>query len=78
LESTFYALAAVLIMIAIVYFVISFLQPSLNTYFQGTQVIDLSGYFRNNFLFIFGVQFLVLSFLNIVSTTIALRKYLKV
>jgi cell division transport system permease protein len=78
LESVFYALSAVLIMIVIVYFTISFLQPSLNTYFQDTQAINLAGYFQDNFLFIFGLQFVVLSLLNILSTTIALRKYLEV
>ena len=78
LESVLYALSAVLIMVVIVYFVVSFVQPSLNAYFQDAQVINLAGYFQNNFWFIFGLQFVVLSFLNVLSTTIALRKYLEV
>ena len=78
LESVFYALVAVLIVIAVVYPVVNILQPSLTNYFQDTQVINLAGYFQNNFVQIFVVQFLVLSVLNIFSTAMAIRKYLKV
>ena len=78
LESTFYALAAVLVVIALAYPLINFIQPSLNGYFQGSQVIDLSGYFRDNFVSIFVYQFFVLAFLNVVSTIVAVRRYLQV
>ncbi len=78
LEGVFYALAAVLIMLAIVYTVASLFQPLLNNYFQSSQVIDIGGYFRNNFWLIFGGQFLALAVLNILSTALAVRKYLKV
>jgi len=78
LESVFYALAAILIVIAIAYPVIDLIQPSLNSYFQGDQVIDLSGFFRNNFVKIFVYQFIVLAFLNVISTTLAVRKYLNI
>jgi len=78
LESVFYALTAVLIIIAVSYPLINFIQPSLNSYFQGEHVIDLAGYFRNNFVQIFVYQFIVLAFLNVVSTAIAVRRYLQV
>lgn len=78
LESVFYALSAVLIVIIIAYPVINFVQPSLNSYFQGMQVVDLAGYFNSQFLSIFGYQFLVLALLNIISTAVAIRRYLKV
>ncbi len=78
LEGVFYALAAILIVLAIAYPTINFIQPSLNSYFQGNQVINLAGYFNSNFLYIFGFQFLALAFLNVVSTAIAIRKYLKI
>lgn len=78
LESVFYALSAVLIVILITYPVVNFVQPSFNSYFQGMQVIDLVGYFRYNFLGIFGYQFLVLALINIISTSVAIRRYLTV
>jgi len=78
LESVFYALAAVLVVVALAYPLINFIQPSLNGYFQGNQVIDLVGYFRDNFVSIFIYQFLVLALLNVVSTVIAVRRYLQV
>lgn len=78
LESIFYALAAVLVLMAIVYPSVNFIQPSLNSYFQGEQVIDLVGYFRNNFVEIFVYQFVALAFLNMLSTIVAARKYLHI
>ncbi len=78
IESILYALAAMLIVILVVYPLVNFIQPGLNGYFQGLQVIDLLGYFRKNFVEIFVYQFIVLAILNIVSTTLAVRKYLKV
>ncbi|MFA5126431.1 MAG: permease-like cell division protein FtsX [Patescibacteria group bacterium] len=78
LESILYALAATLILVGVVYSVVNLLQPSLNTYFQGEAVINLLQYFQSNFWFIFGGEFIVLVFLNIVSTALAIRKYLKV
>lgn len=78
LEGIFYALAAVLIMLAIVYPLASLIQPLLNNYFQGSEVINIQGYFRNNFWLIFGGQWLALAVLNMFSTALAIRKYLKV
>lgn len=78
LESVFYALAAVLIVVFIAYPVINLIQPSFNSYFQGMQVVDLAGYFNREFWMIFGSQFLVLASLNIVSTVVAIRRYLRV
>jgi len=78
LESIFYALAAILIVIVFSYPLVNFIQPSLNSYFQGDQVIDLVGYFRDNFVVIFVYQFIVLAFLNVFSTAIAIKRHLKI
>jgi len=78
LESVFYALTAVLIVIAISYPLVNFIQPSLNSYFSGDQVINLSAYFRDNFIEIFVYQFIVLALLNMLSTSMAVRRYLQV
>lgn len=78
LEGVFYALVAVLLVIAMIYPVINFIQPSLNSYFQDANSINLNLYFKENFVKIFVYQFLFLAFVNVVSTAIAIRRYLKV
>ncbi|MFA6466385.1 MAG: permease-like cell division protein FtsX [Patescibacteria group bacterium] len=78
LESIFYALTAVLIVIAISYPLVNLVQPVLNSYFQGDQVINLVSYFNSNFVEIFVYQLIVLVVLNVVSTAIAVKRYLKV
>jgi len=77
-EGIIYALVAICLVMLIVYPVVNIIQPSLNNYFQGTNVIDLAGYFRHNILQIFGAQFLALAILNIIGTSLAVRRYLKI
>lgn len=78
IESLLYALLALALVVLFVFILANFLQPSLNVYYQGTDVIDLTTYFQSKFLLIFGGQFLALAFLNVASTLFAVRKYLKV
>ncbi|PLX25378.1 hypothetical protein C0580_02750, partial [Candidatus Parcubacteria bacterium] len=78
IESVLYSLAAVLVVVAIVYPLLDFIQPSLNSYFQDIQAIHITQYFKNNYLQIFGTQFLGLAIINMISTAVAIRKYLKV
>ena len=78
LEGVLYALVSVLILITVVYPIVNIIQPYINNYFQSSHVINISRFFIDNFLKIFGLQFLFLAFLNIFSTIIAIRKYLKV
>ncbi|MBP9801980.1 permease-like cell division protein FtsX [Patescibacteria group bacterium] len=78
LESILYALVSVVLLILIVYPIINFIQPSLTAYFQDVNVINLLDFFRSNFLNIFGLQFLVLALVNMLSTIIAIRKYLRI
>ena len=76
LESVFYGLAAIIIVMVIVYPLLDFvIQPSINSYFSG---LELSAYFKNNIFYIFGYQFLILAIINILSTAVAIKKYLKV
>ncbi len=78
LESILYAVASVALLIVVVYPIINFIQPSLNAYFQDVNVINILEYFHSNFFRIFGLQFLVLALINILSTSIAIRKYLRI
>jgi len=78
IESLLYALLALILVILLVFALANFLQPSLNMYYQGTDVINITSYFQNKFWLIFGGQFLALAFLNVISTLFAVRRYLKV
>lgn len=78
IESLLYALLALALVILVVFTLANFLQPSLNVYYQGSDVINITSYFQTKFWLIFGGQFLALAFLNVASTLFAVRKYLKV
>ncbi len=75
-EEVFYAFLSSMILISVFYPLLNFLEPHLN-YFLNYNV-DLLNYFKNNFFLIFGSEFLVISFINVFSSFIAMKKYLKV
>lgn len=72
-----YSFFSVLIMIALFYPLLTLLQPYLETFFAGYN-INILAYFLKNFLMIFGVQFLVLVFINALASLLAVRKYTRV
>ncbi len=76
-ESVMYSLTAVIITFIIVYPLLQLTAPTLTTFFSGIDV-NLLGYYQANFWFIFGGQFLGIAILNLISTSMALRKYLRV
>ena len=78
IESVLYSLAAVLIVVAIIYPLLDFIQPSLNMYFEDIQAVNIAKYFKDNYIQIFGTQFLGLALINMISTAVAIRKHLKV
>lgn len=78
LEGVLYALVSVLLLLAIIYPLLNLIQPSLTSYFQDASVINIQQYFKTNFWFIFGGQFLALALINVASTALAVRRYLKV
>lgn len=77
LEAIFYGVIACVLAIIIVYPAISFIQPHLNSFFL-TEEFSLVNYFNDNFWLIFGLELLAVILLNIVSSSIAIRRYLKV
>lgn len=77
LENIFSGVIACAIAISVIYFILSLIQPHLNNFFAGVNV-NLIGYFNSNFLIIFGSQLLGIIILNIISSSLALGKYLKV
>jgi len=77
LENIFSGIIACGLAISVIYFLLSLVQPHLNNFFVGVDV-NLIGYFNSNFIIIFGSQLLGIIILNIISSSLALGKYLKV
>lgn len=76
-EAILYTLLAVVISIAILYPLIGVLEPLLDQFFESTPT-HLLAFFNENFLLIFGTQFVAFAILNMISTVFAMRKYLRV
>jgi len=77
LEAILYGVIACLVAVAVVYPLLSFIQPYLNNFFL-TEKFSIIDHFNKDFWQIFGLELLVIIFLNIVSSSIAIRRYLKV
>lgn len=77
LEAVFYGIIACLISIAVVYPLLNFIQPFLNNFFL-TEEFSLVNYFNENFWQIFGLELLTIILISIISSSIAIRRYLKV
>ena len=77
LEMIILSFLSVMLTVAVVYPAVAALEPKFGLYFGG-QSIGLVQYFEQNGLTIFGVQLLVLIIITMLSTSMAMRKYLKV
>lgn len=77
LEAIFYGVVSCIAAIAVVYPLLNFIQPYVNNFFLTNQ-FSLADYFTSNFWLIFGLELLMIIFINIVSSSIALRRYLRV
>lgn len=74
--SIIYGILAILIIIILFYPLLNFFNPYLLSFFEGT--FDLVQYFKENFFIIFGWQLFLIIVLNILSSMVAIRRYLKV
>jgi cell division transport system permease protein len=72
-----YAFLSVTIIIGVFYPLLSLLQPYLEAFFVGYN-INILAYFLNNFLSVFGLQFLVVLFISSVASLFAARKYARI
>lgn len=77
LSNIIYAFAGILAILIIFYPFLSILQPYLETFFVGHNV-NLISYFNDNFLYIFGTQFLAITTITMLASLIAIRKYTKI
>lgn len=76
-SAIFYTLVGILFVIALFYPFLSLLQPYLEVFFTGYSV-NIVQYFSSNFWNVFGLQFLVITVINILASLVAVRKYAKV
>ena len=76
-SSVIYTAVGMIIVTVSCYFFIALLQPYIETFFIDYD-INLIKYFNDNFVKIFGIQFLVTILLNMMASMIAVGKYSKV
>lgn len=77
INGIFYGLFAVLFTIIITYPLVGFVEPYLSGFF-GNSNFNLLEYFTENFVKIFGWQFIGVVLLNMITSSLAVGKYLKV
>ncbi|MBI5229692.1 MAG: hypothetical protein HY981_00055 [Candidatus Magasanikbacteria bacterium] len=77
IETILYSFSAVVLTVIIWYIGLRFIDPYIAQFFSGTG-FSLTGYFNANFLQIFGGEFLAVAVLNVIATSLALYKYLRV
>jgi len=77
LESIFYGFIGAIIALAITYPTLNLIQPYVNRFFLNDE-LNLAIYFRQNFGPIFGLELMIISLLNILGSSFAMRRYLKV
>lgn len=77
LEALLYSFLATVIMALALLLATGALEPYVANYF-GDIDVSVAEYFRTNLLSIFGVQFIVLSLLSLLTTMYAMRRYLRV
>ena len=76
-EIIFYNLIALIIAIILFYSFLSIVNPLLIKLFEGYP-LNVISYFNSNFIWIFGGQFLLMSLFSIISSSIAIKKFLKI
>ncbi len=76
LEAILYSFLATVIAGALLYPILLQVEPKVDAYFGSTT--GLIAYFIQNGLWIFGGQFILLSILNMLATSFAMRRYLKI
>ena len=77
MSAVVYTLVALIIIIALSFPLLSLAQPYLEVFFVDYS-INVVSYFTNNFLAIFGIQFLGIVVINILASYLAVKKYAKI
>lgn len=77
LEGIFYSVLSVFVVLLLVYPIVGAVDPYIKNFFSNLD-FSLLSYFNINFWYIFGTQLLAVVVLNIVSSYLAIGKYVKV
>lgn len=77
IESILYSLLSMGIMIGLLFFLLNLIQPYLTRFFADFISVNLIEYYRMNFWILFGSETLLIVALSSISTSFALRRYLK-
>ncbi len=77
IECILYSLLAVTITALIVFPSVATMDPKFSLFFNG-ETGGVLTYFSKNWYWIFGIQFIVMTIINMLATMVAMRKYLKV
>lgn len=76
-ESLFYSLLSTIVIAGVVLVTIKTIEPRLAAFFVSGE-LDLYGYFVQHAVIIFGAQFLGIALLSLITTLLAMRRYLRV
>ena len=76
-EALLYSFVATAVTIIVIYPTLGFLEPQFDQFF-GTTSTGLLDYYNINMLLIFGSQFIGLALINMLASSVAMRKYLRV
>lgn len=76
LSAIMYALLATIITAIVVFPLAGAIGPSIRNFFDGSQ-FDLLGFYQHNAIGIFGTEFLIAAFLTMVTSGLAVGRYLK-
>lgn len=76
-EIILYNLIALIIVIILFYTFLSIVSPFINTLFTDYP-FNIVGYFNNNFIWIFLSQFIIMSLFSVISSLIAIKKFMKI
>ncbi len=76
LQGIIFAFLSIIITIIIIYPLLGFMRPYLQIILENN--FNIVNYFNQNFIFIFGLEFLVAMILNLISSYIAVKRYVKV
>jgi len=74
ISSLIYTLFSTLVVIGVIYLFLGLLHPYMQTFFLGYD-INILEYFNQNFLQIFGLQFLIAAAVNMLASLMAVSKY---
>ena len=77
IEGLWYTLLSCIIFWVLVFVMLHFFGPRANEFFYGIN-FDIIQYFRQNALNIFGFEFIIIAAVNVISSLVAMAKYLRI